>query len=120
MADSIVLPRRPQGRGTSVHPRDGRKLPTGRQEFVMRGNLIGRAVALAIGAVFSSAVNSVVSGFTIPLVGAFGTKDPAGYSSCPKEPCTTRGMGRSVVVRHIPSLRASCPGCFRGGAAASR
>jgi len=83
VTDSVVLPRRPQGRGTSVRPQGRRKLPIGRQEFVMRGNLIGRAVALVIGAVFSSAVNSVVSGFTIPLVGAFGTKDPAGYSSCP-------------------------------------
>ncbi len=72
------------------------RLLTGFKEFVMRGNVIDLAVAVVIGAAFSNVVNSVVNGFINPLVGAFGTKDLAGYSSCLKEPCTVSGKGQVV------------------------
>jgi large conductance mechanosensitive channel len=62
----------------------------------MRGNVIDLAVAVVIGAAFSNVVNSVVNGFTNPLAGAFGTKGLAGYSSCPKGPCTVKGKGEAV------------------------
>jgi large conductance mechanosensitive channel len=62
-------------------------LLAGLKEFIMRGNVIDLAVAVVIGAAFSSMVNAVVDGITNPLVGAFGTKDLVGYSSCLKGPC---------------------------------
>lgn len=55
----------------------------------MRGNVIDLAVAVVIGAAFTQIVNSIVKGVINPLVGAFGTKDLEGYSSCLKSPCVT-------------------------------
>jgi large conductance mechanosensitive channel len=71
-------------------------LLAGFKEFVMRGNVIDLAVAVVIGAAFSNVVNSVVNGLINPLVGAFGTKDLAGYSSCLKGPCTANDKGQIV------------------------
>ncbi|WP_189545464.1 large conductance mechanosensitive channel protein MscL [Streptomyces gelaticus] len=61
----------------------------GFKAFLMRGNVIDLAVAVVIGAAFTQIVNSIVKGVINPLVGAFGTKDPEGYSSCLKGPCVT-------------------------------
>ncbi|MFB8038558.1 MscL family protein [Streptomyces sp. NPDC056004] len=55
----------------------------------MRGNVIDLAVAVVIGAAFTQIVNSIVKGVINPLVGAFGTKDLEGCSSCRKGPCIT-------------------------------
>lgn len=77
-------------------------LLAGFKEFVTRGNVIDLAVAVVIGAAFTSIVNSVVNGVINPLVGAFGTKDLAGYSSCLKGPCAANGKGE--VVRGIRIL----------------
>ncbi|MET9363713.1 large conductance mechanosensitive channel protein MscL [Streptomyces sp. NPDC006632] len=60
----------------------------GFKAFLMRGNVIDLAVAVVIGAAFTTIVNSVVKGVINPLVGAFGTKDLDGYTSCLKGPCT--------------------------------
>jgi large conductance mechanosensitive channel len=58
-------------------------------------------VAVVVGAAFSSIVNSVVNGVINPLVGAFGTKDLAGYSSCLKGPCVVDSKGETVSGIHI-------------------
>jgi large conductance mechanosensitive channel len=71
-------------------------LLAGFKEFVMRGNVIDLAVAVVIGAAFTTIVNSVVNGVINPLVGAFGTKDLAGYSSCLKGPCLESDKGEPV------------------------
>ncbi|NEB82125.1 large conductance mechanosensitive channel protein MscL [Streptomyces sp. SID14478] len=60
----------------------------GFKAFLMRGNVIDLAVAVVIGAAFTNIVNAVVKGVINPLVGAFGTKDLEGYTSCLKAPCT--------------------------------
>jgi large conductance mechanosensitive channel len=65
----------------------------GFKAFLMRGNVIDLAVAVVIGAAFTNIVNSVVTGIINPLVGAFGTKDLASYSSCLKSPCTVSKAG---------------------------
>ncbi|WP_371653210.1 MULTISPECIES: MscL family protein [unclassified Streptomyces] len=62
-------------------------LLVGFKAFLLRGNVIDLAVAVVIGAAFTSVVNSVVKGVINPLVGAFGTKDLNSYSSCLKGPC---------------------------------
>jgi large conductance mechanosensitive channel len=76
-------------------------LLAGFKEFIMRGNVIDLAVAVVIGAAFSSVVNSVVNGIINPLVGAFGTKDLAGYSSCLKGPCVVNDKGDLTSGIHI-------------------
>lgn len=69
---------------------------TGFKAFVMRGNVIDLAVAVVVGAAFTNIVNSVVNGVINPLVGAFGTKELAGYSSCLKGPCAMNDKGEVV------------------------
>ncbi|MFD9790378.1 large conductance mechanosensitive channel protein MscL [Streptomyces sp. NPDC059070] len=59
----------------------------GFKAFLLRGNVIDLAIAVVIGAAFTTIVNSVVKGVINPLVGAFGTKDLNSYSSCLKGPC---------------------------------
>jgi large conductance mechanosensitive channel len=76
-------------------------LLAGFKEFITRGNVIDLAVAVVVGAAFSSIVNSVVNGIINPLVGAFGTKDLAGYSSCLKGPCVVDSRGEPVGGLHI-------------------
>jgi large conductance mechanosensitive channel len=96
MAESIIPPYRHQERGASVSDTTKPSLLAGFKEFIMRGNVIDLAVAVVIGAAFSNIVNSVVTGIINPLVGAFGTKDLAGYSSCLKGPCVTNDKGEVV------------------------
>ncbi|NGO11959.1 large conductance mechanosensitive channel protein MscL [Streptomyces sp. HC44] len=63
----------------------------GFKTFLMRGNVVDLAVAVVIGAAFTSIVNSVVKGVINPLVGAIGTKNLDHYSSCIKGPCAGTG-----------------------------
>ncbi|WP_420492809.1 large conductance mechanosensitive channel protein MscL [Kitasatospora camelliae] len=65
----------------------------GFKEFLLRGNVIDLAVAVVIGAAFTHIVNAFVRGVINPLVGLFGTKDLASYSSCLKGPCSVDGAG---------------------------
>ncbi|MDF9813701.1 large conductance mechanosensitive channel protein MscL [Streptomyces sp. SPB162] len=69
---------------------------SGFREFLMRGNVVDLAVAVVIGAAFTSVVNSVVKGIINPLVGAFGTKDLEHYRSCLKGPCAVNDAGDAV------------------------
>ncbi|MFJ9179619.1 large conductance mechanosensitive channel protein MscL [Streptomyces sp. NPDC102360] len=59
----------------------------GFKAFLMRGNVIDLAVAVVIGAAFTSVVNTVVEGVINPIVGAFGTQDLNKYSYCLQSPC---------------------------------
>jgi large conductance mechanosensitive channel len=93
MAESIIPSHRHQGRGASVTETNKPSLLTGFKEFVMRGNVIDLAIAVVVGAAFTNIVNAVVNGVINPLVGAFGTKDLAGYSSCLKSPCVVNDKG---------------------------
>ncbi|MEU6538183.1 large conductance mechanosensitive channel protein MscL [Streptomyces sp. NPDC047000] len=65
----------------------------GFKAFLMRGNVVDLAVAVVIGAAFTSIVNSVVKGVINPVVGALGTKSLDSYSSCLKDPCTLNADG---------------------------
>jgi large conductance mechanosensitive channel len=65
----------------------------GFKAFLMRGNVVDLAVAVVIGAAFTSIVNSVVKGVINPLVGAIGTKNLDSYQSCLKEPCKVAADG---------------------------
>ncbi|MBD0689582.1 large conductance mechanosensitive channel protein MscL [Streptomyces sp. CBMA123] len=65
----------------------------GFKEFLLRGNVVELAVAVVIGAAFTNIVNAFVKGVINPLVGVFGTKDLASYSSCLKGPCEVSGTG---------------------------
>ncbi|MFB7943670.1 large conductance mechanosensitive channel protein MscL [Kitasatospora phosalacinea] len=65
----------------------------GFKEFLLRGNVVDLAVAVVIGAAFTSVVNAFVKGVINPLVGLFGTKDLAAYSSCLKGPCEVDAAG---------------------------
>ncbi|MER5439816.1 large conductance mechanosensitive channel protein MscL [Streptomyces sp. NPDC002790] len=59
----------------------------GFKAFLMRGNVVDLAVAVVIGAAFTSVVNTVVEGVINPIVGAFGTQDLNKYSYCLQGPC---------------------------------
>ncbi|MFF3938937.1 large conductance mechanosensitive channel protein MscL [Streptomyces phaeofaciens] len=74
----------------------------GFKAFLMRGNVVDLAVAVVIGAAFTNIVNSVVKGIINPLVGAIGTKNLDGYSSCLKDPCKVAADG--TVVSGVPIL----------------
>jgi len=65
----------------------------GFKAFLMRGNVIDLAVAVVIGAAFTSVVNSLVKGVINPVVGAFGTKDLSSYRSCLSGPCAVDSTG---------------------------
>ncbi|QCX77175.1 Large-conductance mechanosensitive channel [Streptomyces sp. YIM 121038] len=73
----------------------------GFKAFLTRGNVVDLAVAVVIGAAFTSVVNSVVKGVINPLVGAFGTKDLDHYSSCLKDPCVVKN---GEAVSGIPIM----------------
>ncbi|MFF5183997.1 large conductance mechanosensitive channel protein MscL [Streptomyces sp. NPDC000345] len=69
----------------------------GFKAFLMRGNVVDLAVAVVIGAAFTNIVNSVVKGIINPVIGAIGTKNLDGYSSCIKGPCTGAGDSATGV-----------------------
>lgn len=79
--------------------RGKQSLLAGFEEFIMWGNVIGLAVA--VGATSSSVVNCVVNGIMNPLVGPFGTKDLAGYSSCLKGLYVINEKGEATGGIHI-------------------
>ncbi|MFD7504460.1 large conductance mechanosensitive channel protein MscL [Streptomyces sp. NPDC059850] len=87
---------------TEKVPEEKQSVLEGFKAFLMRGNVIDLAVAVVIGAAFTSVVNSIVKGFINPIVGAFGTKDLEKYRSCLEAPCETNAAGE--VVRGIPIL----------------
>ncbi|MFD8082262.1 large conductance mechanosensitive channel protein MscL [Kitasatospora sp. NPDC059722] len=68
----------------------------GFKEFLLRGNVVELAVAVVIGAAFTNIVNAFVKGVINPIVGVFGTKDLASYSSCLKGPCEVAPTGEVV------------------------
>ena len=45
---------------------------TGFKKFLLRGNVVDLAVAVVIGAAFTSVVQAVVKGLITPLIGVFG------------------------------------------------
>ncbi|QRX92740.1 MULTISPECIES: large conductance mechanosensitive channel protein MscL [Streptomyces] len=54
----------------------------GFKDFLMRGNVIELAVAVVVGAAFTSIVNAVVKGVINPIVGAFGSQNLDNYQTC--------------------------------------
>ncbi|MFG2913285.1 large conductance mechanosensitive channel protein MscL [Kitasatospora sp. NPDC048298] len=65
----------------------------GFKEFLLRGNVVELAVAVVIGAAFTAIINAFVKGVINPIVGVFGAKDLASYSSCLKGPCEVSPTG---------------------------
>ncbi|MFI1520586.1 large conductance mechanosensitive channel protein MscL [Kitasatospora cineracea] len=65
----------------------------GFKEFLLRGNVVDLAVAVVIGAAFTTVINAFVKGVINPLVGVFGTKDLSVYKSCLKGPCEVDAAG---------------------------
>ncbi|MGW3658352.1 large conductance mechanosensitive channel protein MscL [Streptomyces sp. NPDC005151] len=80
----------------------------GFKAFLLRGHVIDLAIAVVIGAAFTNIVNAIVKGVIIPLVGAFGTKDPESFGSCLKGPCVTDPK-TGETTEGIRILRGSVP-----------
>jgi len=71
----------------------------GFKAFLLRGNVLDLAVAVVIGAAFTTVINSIVNGVINPIVGAFGTAALNDYTSCLKGPCTTvNGVSRGILI----------------------
>ncbi|WP_329384433.1 large conductance mechanosensitive channel protein MscL [Streptomyces sp. NBC_01351] len=70
----------------------------GFKAFLMRGNVVDLAVAVVIGAAFTSIVNSVVKGIISPVIGAIGTQSLDGYKTCIKNPCEIGPNGQPTGV----------------------
>jgi large conductance mechanosensitive channel len=83
-------------KGTVVSQEKPENVLEGFKAFLMRGNVIDLAVAVVIGAAFTSIVNAVVRGVINPIVGAFGTKNLDSYRSCLKGPCLVNDGGEVV------------------------
>ncbi|MGA5558628.1 MscL family protein [Streptomyces lavendulocolor] len=83
-------------RGTVVSQDKNQNLLEGFKAFILRGNVIDLAVAVVIGAAFTSIVNAIVRGVISPVVGAFGTKNLESYRSCLKAPCQVNESGEVV------------------------
>ncbi|MGW0658945.1 large conductance mechanosensitive channel protein MscL [Streptodolium elevatio] len=66
---------------------------SGFKKFLMRGNVVDLAVAVVIGAAFTTVVNAFVRGIINPLVGAIGTQALDDYKTCLKGPCTVDDAG---------------------------
>lgn len=45
------------------------------RDFLARGNVVDLAVAVVIGAAFTTVINAVVSGLVTPLIGMLGERD---------------------------------------------
>ncbi|WP_043264745.1 large conductance mechanosensitive channel protein MscL [Streptomyces sp. CT34] len=60
----------------------------GFKEFLMRGNVIELAVAVVVGAAFTSIVTAVVKGVINPIVGALGSKNLDNYQACLTTTCS--------------------------------
>jgi large conductance mechanosensitive channel len=72
----------------------------GFKAFLMRGNVVDLAVAVVIGAAFTTIVNAFVTGIINPVVGLFGTKNLDQMSTCIKA-CGAKDGG---VVLHWGSV----------------
>lgn len=82
----------------------------GFKQFLMRGNVMDLAVAVVVGAAFTSIVNAVVKGVINPLAGIFGTKNLDRYYSCFSDTCTTSPEGdvtQGVAILWGPVLSAT-------------
>ncbi|MFF7249634.1 large conductance mechanosensitive channel protein MscL [Embleya sp. NPDC008237] len=71
----------------------------GFKKFLMRGNVVDLAVAVVIGAAFTAVVTAFVKGLINPVVGAFGTRNLDGYTSCIKGPCGVDAKGEATGVQ---------------------
>ncbi|MGW1997331.1 large conductance mechanosensitive channel protein MscL [Embleya sp. NPDC001921] len=71
----------------------------GFKKFLMRGNVVDLAVAVVIGAAFTAVVTAFVKGMINPVVGAFGTKNLDGYTTCIKGPCGIDAKGQATGVQ---------------------
>lgn len=71
----------------------------GFKKFLMRGNVVDLAVAVVIGAAFTAVVTAFVKGMINPVVGAFGTKNLDGYTTCIKGPCGVDAKGQATGVQ---------------------
>nr|WP_281174559.1 large conductance mechanosensitive channel protein MscL [Embleya scabrispora] len=78
---------------------DGNQSVGGFKKFLMRGNVVDLAVAVVIGAAFTAVVNAFVKGMINPVVGALGTKNLDGYTSCIKGPCGVDAKGETTGVQ---------------------
>ncbi|WBB58785.1 large conductance mechanosensitive channel protein MscL [Streptomyces sp. WMMC500] len=82
----------------------------GFKQFLMRGNVMELAVAVVVGAAFTSIVNAVVKGVINPLVGLFGSRNLDKYHSCFSDVCTTSPEGevtKGVAILWGPVLSAT-------------
>jgi large conductance mechanosensitive channel len=70
----------------------------GFKAFLLRGNVLDLAVAVVIGAAFTTVINSLVNGVINPIVGAFGTSDLNDYRSCLKGPCAIDAAGKTTGI----------------------
>jgi large conductance mechanosensitive channel len=65
----------------------------GFKAFLLRGNVVELAVAVVIGAAFSSIVDAFVKGIINPVIGLVGTQNLEGYSWCLKGICKVNASG---------------------------
>ncbi|MEO3841222.1 large conductance mechanosensitive channel protein MscL [Streptomyces sp. B22F1] len=82
----------------------------GFKQFLMRGNVMELAVAVVVGAAFTSIVNAVVKGVINPIVGVFGSKNLDKYHSCFSDVCTTSPEGevtKGIAILWGPVLSAT-------------
>lgn len=92
----MAVPTAHATKGAVVSQEKPENVLEGFKAFLMRGNVIDLAVAVVIGAAFTSIVNAVVRGVINPIVGAFGTKNLDSYRSCLKGPCLVNDSGEVV------------------------
>jgi hypothetical protein len=105
MTESVIPPLRHQGRGPSATGTGKPSLPTAFKGFIRRGNPIDPAVTVVASAAFTSIANPMVKAASNPRLGAFVTKDLAGYSSCLKGPCEINGKGEMISGFRMLLLR---------------
>ena len=60
----------------------------GFRDFISRGNVIDLAVAVVIGAAFTTVVNAFVNNLINPIIGAFGSQNLNHYYWCLKGTCS--------------------------------
>ncbi|WP_326796364.1 large conductance mechanosensitive channel protein MscL [Streptomyces sp. NBC_01808] len=96
-----------QGAGSTS---DSQGVIAGFKQFLMRGNVMELAVAVVVGAAFTSIVNAVVKGVINPVVGVFGSKNLDRYHSCFSDVCTTSPEGEvteGIAILWGPVLSAT-------------
>ncbi len=73
------------------------------KKFLMRGNVVDLAVAVVIGAAFTTVVNSLVDHLITPLLGLVGNKDFSQYvitlrEATPDDPGVVLGWGAILTA----------------------